>query len=266
MAVKVEIGIVCTPGPESGRPVVNQDNYLLCRDGKARFRKGENETIREAGDQGILLAVSDGLGKGRDGETAARVAVQSLPLLLDATWPPGSTPEEHLRLFLLSAHRRIRDAAKAVGPVHMGAALTVAWFLGSHVHWAHIGDTRLYHLRYRQLHQITRDHSLDEMAARKGGVGHPAGSALAQTFLGGGTQGQSEIELVSGLDTGTIDLVSGDQLVLMSDGIWRNTDEDLVVQELRRVPFPQKAAEALVAGAQKRGALDSATVIVARVT
>ena len=265
MASTVEIGIVCTPGPESGRPGVNKDNYLLCRDGKARFRKGDDETIREAGDQGILLAVSDGLGNGRDGETAARAAVQSLPLLLDATWPPGATPEEHLRLFLLSAHRRIRDAAKAAGPVRMGAALTVAWLLGPHVHWAHIGDTRLYHLRYRQLHQLTRDHSLDEMAARKGGVGHPAGSALAQTFLGGGTQGRSEIDVVPGLDTGTIELLSGDQIVLMSDGIWRNTDEDLVVQELRRVPNPQTAADALVMGAQHRGAVDSATLIVARI-
>ena len=266
MAVTVEIGIVCTPGPESGRPGVNQDNYLLCRDGKARFRKGEEETIREAGDQGILLAVSDGLGNGRDGETAARVAVQSLPPLLDAAWPPGATPEEHLRLFLLSSHRRIRDAAKAAGPVRMGAALTVVWLLGPHVHWAHVGDTRLYHLRYRQLHQLTRDHSLDEMAARRGGVGHPAGSALAQTFLGGGIQGRSEIDLVPGLDTGTIELMSGDQLLLMSDGIWRNTDEDLVVQELRRVPIPQEAAESLVAEAQRRGALDSATLIVARVS
>jgi len=245
---------------------VNQDNYLLCREGKARFRKGDDEAIREAGEQGVLLAVSDGLGNGRDGEIAARAAVQSLPLLLDATWPPGATPEEHLRLFLLSAHRRIRDAAKAAGPVRMGAAMTVAWLLGSRVHWAHIGDTRLYHLRYRQLHQITRDHSLDEMAARKGGVGHPAGSALAQTFLGGGVQGQSEIDLVPGLDTGTIELMSGDQFLLMSDGIWRNTDEDLVVQELRRVPIPQQAAEALVEGAQRRGALDSATLIVARIT
>ena len=262
MAVKVEIGIVCTPGPESGRPGVNKDNYLLCRDGKARFRKGENATIREAGDQGILLAVSDGLGNGRDGEIAATAAVQSLPLLLDATWPPGATPEEHLRLYLLSSHHRIRDAAKAAGPVRMGAALTVAWLLGSQVHWAHIGDTRLYHLRYRQLHQITRDHSLVARMVEQNRLSpeearnHPHANILLRTV---GTERDVDIDIF------TVELEKGDRLLLCSDGLWGEIEDQDIEAILNHYADPRVVCREMVRAALHGGGRDNVTTVLVEI-
>jgi PPM family protein phosphatase len=116
-----------------------------------------------------LLLVVDGMGGHANGAKAAEVTQQ---VILEAFWhtpQPLFDPMGFLHLTLgraheevvkLGAHLSIEQrprATCAVCVVQQGAT----W-------WAHVGDSRLYHLRQGALVSRTRDHSHVELLLREG--------------------------------------------------------------------------------------------------
>ena len=116
-----------------------------------------------------LLVVVDGMGGHANGAKAAEVTQQ---VILEAFWhtpQPLFDPMGFLHLTLgraheevvkLGAHLSIEQrprATCAVCVVQQGAT----W-------WAHVGDSRLYHLRQGALVSRTRDHSHVELLLREG--------------------------------------------------------------------------------------------------
>ncbi|MGK0169240.1 MAG: hypothetical protein ACI9W2_000960, partial [Gammaproteobacteria bacterium] len=84
--------------------------------------------------------------------------------------PPDGHPEyDLLALSIGRANRQIFDT-QAADPTKagMGTTLVVAVFRDDRVHYAHVGDSRLYRLRAGALKQLTRDHSLAQELVDKG--------------------------------------------------------------------------------------------------
>jgi serine/threonine protein phosphatase PrpC len=116
-----------------------------------------------------LLVVVDGMGGHANGAKAAEVTQQ---VILEAFWHtphPLFDPMGFLHLTLGRAHEEVVKlganlsieqrprATCAVCVVQQGAT----W-------WAHVGDSRLYHLRQGALVSRTRDHSHVELLLREG--------------------------------------------------------------------------------------------------
>lgn len=266
--VHVTAGVVCTVGvgPTRGGRLRNEDNYLVCQDGKVTWRDGEVEqTVRLPATPSVLLAVADGMGGHEDGELASAAAVQAVSRLYSRPIPPQ--PEETLRDFVLDAHRRIRARVAVGGAVRMGTTLTIAWLLEGKVYWVNVGDSRLYHWRQGRLTRVTRDQTRAEFARRDTRPMPPHPDHLSQNFIYGsrGLGDDTQLRVDRGLDNGSFRVQKGDRLVLCSDGLSGRVEDPWIADVLANVPEPSACAVALMERAIAAHSDDNITVLVARV-
>lgn len=262
---RLRVGVVCTAGigPERGGRDGNEDNYLVCRDGRIAVRDGDGERIVEAPPSpAVLVAVADGMGGHDDGEIASAAAVEAMSGLYLA--PIAADPTRALREWVLESHRRLHAEALAKGPVKMGTTLTVAWILGDRLHWAQVGDSRLYHWRRGQLVQVTRDQTRAEFALRDKRSLPPGAQHLSQSFLFGsrGLGDDKGLRMDDGLDCGSLGLCEGDRLVLCSDGLTGYVGDDRIAEALGRLVDPAACATDLLEQAIAAESDDNVTVIV----
>ncbi|MED5372231.1 MAG: PP2C family serine/threonine-protein phosphatase [Myxococcota bacterium] len=264
---RLTIGVVCTRGvgPERGGRERNEDNYLVCREGEARYRHDDREAVENLPTFGALLCVADGMGGHEDGDLASSAAVRAMARLFKRGVPED--PELHLHRFVLDAHRRLHRKVSELGPVRMGTTLTCLWVLEGRAAWCHVGDSRLYLWRRGTMQRITQDHTRANFAKRDGRPADPDGVYLAQNFVYGsrGFGDDKGIRIDAGTDTGTLRLEVGDRLVLCSDGLSGIVEDHRIADLLGEVPEPQAAATALMERALAAGSDDNVTVMVARV-
>ena len=181
-----------------------------------------------AAEQAALLVVIDGMGGHSDGSRAADTALKSLLESFRQTSLPMFDPLGFLHMALSRAHDEVAKlgngqtidtrprATTAICLVQEGAAF-----------WAHIGDSRVYHLRHGKIVQRTRDHSHVELLLREGKITeeelptHPMRNFVECCL--GGDPAIPEMT-VSGRNV----LLPGDVLLLCTDGIWANLrDSDI---------------------------------------
>src|SRR6266536_2235688 len=223
-----------------------------------RMRKNNEDRYLIAG---RLAAVADGMGGHRAGEVASAIAMEELATLEHAgPWPTPAEAGEALRAVFLAANRRIREtAAKDAEFEGMGTTLVALLEDGDSVHLANVGDSRAYLLRNGELSQVTVDHTLVQELIDEGRLRpdeaerHPQRSIITRAL---GVEFDVEVDLF------TYKLLSGDRLLLCSDGLSGVVDEHRIRNVLLRVPEPQRAAEKLVAMANEGGGPDNITVVV----
>jgi protein phosphatase len=261
------VGIVCSVGvgPTRGGRSRNEDNYLICREGEMRFRVADREEIRPTSGEGVLLAVADGMGGHADGELASSTAVQALARLYARGRPEA--PELVLPRFILDAHRQLREMVARNGRVNLGTTLTCAWVFDELLHWAHIGDSRIYLFRDGALQRLSADQTRAEFAARDRRPEPRDGEILAQNFIYGsrGLGDDGGIRLDPGRDSGTLRLRTGDRILLCTDGLSSVVDDARIADALREVPTPVACAEILLERAVALGTTDNVTVLIGRV-
>ncbi len=181
-----------------------------------------------AAEQAALLVVIDGMGGHSDGSRAADTALKSVLESFRQTSLPMFDPLGFLHLSLSRAHDDVAKlgngqsidtrprATTAVCLVQEGAAF-----------WAHIGDSRVYHLRHGKILTRTRDHSHVELLLREGKITeeelptHPMRN-FVECCLGG------DPSIPEMTVSGRHVLQPGDVLLLCTDGIWANLrDSDI---------------------------------------
>jgi protein phosphatase len=215
----------------------NEDSFLALRfDGHEVRHLGKTgrSSLRGAD---FVFAVSDGMGGANSGEFASRIAVDRITRLLPTSFRlsaagMGSDFQDVLTELFSYIHADLMSLGQSYPEcAGMGATLSLCWFKPDWMYFAHVGDSRVYHLpRGGHLSQITHDHThvgwlkrsgkLNEREARA----HPRRNALAQA-LGAGTQFVDP-------HIGAISLSPGDRFLLCSDGLidglWDRRIEELL--------------------------------------
>lgn len=155
----------------------NEDNYLLLNISGSRAwtsSQSDGEFVIESqtfeiDDNGIVLAVSDGMGGALAGEVASKMAVESVcERLLSEDIEETLTPEAyeyHLVAKLYNAtlyanhlvHQQGRTDPQFQG---MGATFTGLGVTTRGVDVIQVGDSRAYLVRDEKIYQITKDQSL----------------------------------------------------------------------------------------------------------
>ncbi len=129
-----------------------------------------------------LVIVADGMGGHASGEVASKMAVDSIREFFeatakdpDATWPykmdkQRSYEENRLMTSIKLANLRIFESAQRE-PRFRGMGTTIVTVAGVRegVIVGHVGDSRVYRIRGKQIDQLTEDHSLlnDYLKMRK---------------------------------------------------------------------------------------------------
>ena len=161
--------------------------------------------------------MADGLGGHGGGEVASRLAVETL--LAAAASAPLLDPAA-LGAAIESADAAIR-ASQATDPrlERMRTTLVVLTSDGRKALWAHVGDSRLYHLRHGRIAFQTADHSVPQSLANAGEIQpseirfHEDRNRLLRT-LG------NDRPLRPTLAAAPLTLVPGDAFLLCTDGFW----------------------------------------------
>ena len=118
----------------------------------------------------VLAVVADGMGGKSGGRKAADQVVLTGRQVFDRYVPAKDDAGELLRQLVMEAHLMIKlTAITAEEEPHS----TVAAFLinaGGDCHWAHAGDSRVYHYHAGKLVRKTVDHSYVQLLVKRGEI------------------------------------------------------------------------------------------------
>jgi len=221
-----------------------------------------------------VFAVSDGMGGAKAGEFASRIAVEKITRLL-----PRSYRQTALGLeagagdVLTELFDQVHDALTHLGDSYaecsgMGATLSLTWFSPGWMHWAHIGDSRIYYIpaRSESFRQLSHDDTYVGWLLRNGKINerearnHPRRNVL-QKALGAGHQFVEP-------QIGSVAYEPGDLFLLCTDGLV-DSFFDARLHELLRNPEPADAArnsaKRLVDAALEGASRDNITAVVVAV-
>src|SRR5687767_13407653 len=106
---------------------------------------------------GVLLVVCDGMGGHAAGEVASRLAVDAITQVFANA--PTEDPGERLRRGFLVANQRILGHAEKSGIESMGTTAVASYVRDGEAWVAHVGDSRLYHVRGGAVVWRTMDHT-----------------------------------------------------------------------------------------------------------
>jgi PPM family protein phosphatase len=198
----------------------------------------------------LLSVVADGMGGLTGGSMAAEQVISTAKQLF-GNWSPATEPGETLlRAIAEEAHVAIR-LSRFTSEQEPHSTLAALLLHEDRAHWAHSGDSRLYHFRGAGLVFRTVDHSYVEQLHREGRITAAERETHAQRNLLVSCLGAREspkLELGS-----TDDLRPGDAFLLCTDGLWAYFTDKELGTALDAWP-PREAAEKLVAAARSRAA------------
>ena len=217
----------------------------------------------ELADFGLFI-VADGMGGHQNGEVASALATQTgISTILKEIYLPDLTGEDNpdgrpLNEVLISAVTKANEVVHNEVP-NGGTTLTMALVMGNTAYIAHVGDTRVYFFKERELKQITTDHSL---ASRLEEIGQSTVEEIeqAQNVLYKAI-GQSDL-VAADVDTYVQHLPPGSSLLMCTDGLWGLVNDDDITNVLLHADTPQLACEQLVKKANECGGRDNITVII----
>ena len=226
------------------------------------FSYWEPESEEEFAQKGRLAIVADGMGGYEGGQEASRLAVE---IVVETYGNAADDPQAALLASLQAAHEQIRQyGVQHPRLLGLGTTCTALAVHGHLLYFAHVGDSRLYLARRDRISRLTRDHSYVGRLIESGVIStreaetHPQRHILTAA-LGTGVPLEADFPEIP------VQLENNDVLVLCTDGLWGQVDED----ELLQVVAANSAAEAcheLVAMAKHRGGPDNITVQILRVS
>jgi len=208
-----------------------------------------------------FAALADGMGGAAAGELASKFFVNAALEVFSQNNHEDS--QSLLRKSFRLANKMILDHADA-NPEHKGLGCTaeLLTFFDNRYAVAHVGDSRTYLFRHRELKPLTQDHSFVQELVNKGVINaqearqHRMRHVILRAV---GQHEDLEVELILG------DALPGDLFLLCSDGL---TDmiEDYLIQSILAEPLElDERAQRLIDAAKDSGGHDNVTVVLCEV-
>ncbi|MGK0236915.1 MAG: serine/threonine protein phosphatase PrpC [Candidatus Pelagisphaera sp.] len=216
-----------------------------------------------------IFAVSDGMGGANAGEFASKIAVDKITELLPKSFNLGAMGlDRGCGQILSELVNRIHSEMMVMGTHYeecrgMGATLSLCWFTPGRMHFAHVGDSRIYYFpRDGEMQQITEDHTHVARLVKNGRITafeartRPDRNVLEQALGGNVKRIDPQI--------GSVEYEVGDRFVLCTDGV---TDgiSNRRIQALTEFPPANFAdlnyAERLVVDAKQESGRDNLTAL-----
>jgi protein phosphatase len=215
-------------------------------------------TDAEFAQKGLLLVVADGMGGYEGGQEASRLAVETVKEIYAGS--PAEDPQTLLFKGLREAHARIiHYAAKHPGMRGMGTTCTAVALVGKNLYFAHVGDSRLYRIREREIVRLTRDHSYVGRLLESGAISPEEAETHAQRHILTAALGAGE-EVYPDVPDQPLTVEENDVLLLCTDGLWGLVSDSEIAATVSSM-LPAEAVRRLVQLARERGGPDNITVL-----
>lgn len=234
----------------------NEDNYIL----NGSFMPDANSAPwQESGwSQGTvwyLAGVFDGIGGGEQGEAASRIAAECFAGSWEALCNCRQRAEADgvLRRCFQETNNAV-IAAKACGTT---GTVLCAHSGGFRIY--HLGDSRAYLLRHRELFPLTVDHTLVQLQKGRTRDASAAGSHILTQYIGC----DRSLHQLHPEESKWIPSEPNDRLLLCSDGLHHMCSPRQIRTCLREASSSRDAARILVDAALSSGGSDNITCLVA---
>ncbi len=208
-----------------------------------------------------LLAVADGMGGHKAGEIASKLALDALTSFLrENTAVLDEDPAEALKMAFRHANSMVLGYARVDGEKFRGMGTTITAVLprGNQIYIAHVGDSRAYLVRGKEIKLLTSDHSLVNELLKNGSltqeeaINHPQRNVLTRAI---GTSPEVQV------DVNNEPVDKGDIVILCTDGLSNFVSLDEIKQMAgEKEPLGEKA-KSLIEQALRRGGDDNITVV-----
>ena len=244
----------------------NEDSYLalVLNSEGIQFLGSEGKDLASESDH--IFAVSDGMGGANSGEFASRIAVETITSSFPKYFRNTGTDSIMRSEALTQLFRTINSEMNRYGEFYpeckgMGATLSMCWLIRRRMSIAHIGDSRIYHLKINEagekaLMQITNDDTRVATLLKDGKISeyearnHPMKNMLTRALGANNQFVDPEIQ--------ELDVQKGEKIFICSDGvtdgIWNSEIKELLQKE--------STAKEIVNYAVRVSGKDNATVIV----
>lgn len=216
----------------AGRKAVNEDSCGI--------RIPDNYLVQT---KGVAAIIADGVSSADNGREASESCVQSF--LLDYYSTPESWAVKTSARKILGALNRwlYGMSLKQISRAGRGYVSTLSALIikSTHAYIFHVGDTRIYRWRDRQLEQLTRDHR-----AISGGEKHFLTHAMG-------------IDLNIEIDYTQLSVEQGDTFILLTDGAYDFIPDSQIASILIDGQGPQVLAENIASQAYNNASDDNIT-------
>lgn len=221
------------------------------------FRKENEDSFAVVSPATFVIA--DGMGGYAAGEIASKILTDTAAELLTGA---ENITELSLKHVITKANRKIvEEAVNNPEKQGMGTTATLCHIKENIVCWAHVGDSKLYHIHKDSIVQITKDHTYANLLVDSGQASldeaHLDNSANMLTRALG-------VEDVIFSDSGSFEVEQGDKLILCTDGLSGALSENKM-RDLLQDATIEDSANKLVMAAIDCGTRDNVTAIVVEV-
>jgi serine/threonine protein phosphatase PrpC len=221
----------------------------------------EAQSDEDLGRKGCLAVIADGMGGYEGGQEASRLAVETVLEIYRAAF--DGDPKEALAEAFAVTHKRIQQYGEDHPAFQgMGTTCTALAVVAGQLHFAHVGDSRLYLVRAGGISRLTRDHTYVGRLVESGIVRaedaetHPQRHILTAA-LGSGS------EVAVDFPQQTLAVEHGDTFILCTDGLWGLVSDPEILRAVDGHPAAV-ACRSLLEMALLRGGPDNITVQVLR--
>lgn len=180
--------------------------------------------------EAALMLVFDGMGGHSDGARAAETGLKTVEEMFTSARLPLFDPQG----FLYTALARAHDEVVRIGmdldvDFRPRATCAVCLIQEAGAWWAHVGDSRIYHMRGGRVLSRSRDHSHVEVLIQEGAIteeealDHPMRN-FVECCIGG------DAPVPDMTITRKKPLEAGDVLLACSDGLWSGINDDEIAE------------------------------------
>jgi protein phosphatase len=231
---------------------------LSCGYGTDRgLRREMNEDSFIASDP--VFAVADGMGGHEAGEIASGICVRTLAGIPQLASGARNATAGVVQEYLLMADEGIREATGSRAGTTLSGVVVVEQMGAPYWLVLNIGDSRTYRLSQGKLSQISVDHSEVQELVDAGQITqaqaavHPRRHVVTRA-LGTGDETEADYWLLP--------IEEGDRILVCSDGLNGELDDQHISNILRSEADPQAAVDELIQAALRSGGRDNVTCIV----
>lgn len=211
-----------------------------------------------------LYIVADGMGGHNAGEVASSMAVQEVAQYikrnLEILGHSESDILDLVRNSMLYANDKVyKTSIIKSNCLGMGTTLSMVLIKGGIAYMGHVGDSRIYLVREKQIKQLTEDHSLVAELVKSGSIkpeeadSHPQKNVITRAL---GTEYSLDPDVF------LENIQDGDILLICSDGLTNAVKEENMVRILIDNADLNETCGLLIEKAKENGGFDNITVVV----
>ncbi len=241
------------------------DVYEQTDVGMQRDNNQDSAAYWQSEDQTTVIAVvADGMGGHKGGEVASKMAVDELLIEFKKGVPLNAINGKRLEQGFKQANLVIHQQAQTQPELNgMGTTLVALAIHQGKIHYANVGDSRLYRIRNGRCEQLTEDHSLVANLLKGGlitaeeAASHPDKNVITRSI---GTYPDVDIDCTNK----PIYLELGDCFLLCSDGLHDLVKPEEMI-EIITGNTPKEACQQLIKQANAQGGHDNITALIINV-